>query len=896
MNASWEGVANLIRTLGQGYFAKGKLQNGQVATLEFIAERIVKHGVIVADEVGRGKTRIACAVAEAVARSGGRVAVLVPRGLMHQWRFEYAELAPGRQPMTLTTLHDWVWGEEHEAAVQRRLWLISHGFRYPRVTAKSYDWRVALPSLVHAELHPRLSSDGRTVQGRVAMMARDGGTLSPHLRAMAKRIAGQIAKGSDLHRRLDALPWLGRDGGGLREDFMAGGDSRAMARELLGVWMGSFDLIVIDEAHKSRDRLEDDPGHAATERKKVLPDLLDLLDAPNQRRLSLTATPMEMDAEQWADLVRRTIPGRSVESIRVGAGSFVEALTRVRSAADDVSRLEALEKAARTFQESLSEVVTRRRLMEAEELESVRKAISPFDKEAQHAAHPHRRLQRAAIRLAGNGPFDRHSRSMLIALEGFSRCTRGLSPEVLGDESHGLKTLYTKLAAAAAEIDPSILEDVDRRELSSSVLAHLDRLSFWMTQYRRARADMQRFAAQRGVRGLNPDVAHPRLEATVDEIERWTEASAPQKVLVFGTFKRPMRHLRDVIDVRHCIRSIDGGHPIPFDLASSKLFGVALWQLERMRERKGTLRGVLGGRARISGVRFRSLAREAYTKHRNVLRAVASAVSDLLREESRASGARFPSQLAQVLRAQVLDDWLARRDDGTPRRQFLTSTIRDRLEEFRERVRDPDEVSTEDYGIVADHLERMEALVAQDAADLRTRQTGYCRLMDGDTGWEVRRTIQEGFNRRDGYPHVLIAQSRVGREGLDFHKHCRVLVQFHPEWNPGVVEQQIGRIDRLGSLWRREFDAWLKTRSGRPPRIEVVQVVYEGTYDAEQQKLLHSRMRDFDAALFGSLLPAESWKGVPEDWKKRLIAAAPDFDPRRLRTNAAAEVRQRRAG
>jgi superfamily II DNA or RNA helicase len=895
MTVLWGQVAETIRDSSRSYCAKRTLKDGQVATLEFIAERIANHGVIVADEVGTGKTRIACAVAEAVARCGGRVAVVVPRGLMHQWRREYAELAPARQLMPLTTLQDWLTGEEHEAAVQRRVWLVSHGFRYPRVTAHSHDWRVALPSLVHAELHPRLNSDRRTVEGRIAAMAQDGGSLSSRLRAMAKRIASLIPKESDLHRRLDALPWLGRDGYGLRDSFMAGGESRAVASDLLGLWMGSFDLLVIDEAHKSRDRQEDDPGHAATERKKVLPELLELLDAPNQRRVSLTATPMEMDAEQWADLVRRTIPASPVQTIRRAAETFVNALTRVRIAPDDVSRLGELETAARTFQNSLSEIVTRRRLMESEELESVREAIRRFDGNAEFAAHPHRRVQPAPIQLRGDGAFDRHSRKMLIALEGFSRCTRGLSSEVLGDESQGLKTLYTKLAAAAAEVDPAILDDVDRNGLSASVLAHVDRLAFWMAQYRRARADLQRFAAQRGVRGLNPDVAHPRLEATVDEIERWTEASPPQKVLVFGTFKKSMRNLRDVIDVRHCIRAIDAGQPIPFDLAASKLFYTGFWQLERMRERKGTLRGMLGGRHRISVGRFRKLARDAYRKHRNVLRAVATAVSDLLREETRSSGSPFPAQLARVLRAAVLDDWLARRRDGTPRRQFLVESIRARLDEFRERVLDPDDVSSEDEGIGADHLARMNDLVAQDAADLRTRQTGYCRLMDGDTGWEVRRTIQEGFNRSDGYPRVLIAQSRVGREGLDLHRECRVLVQFHPEWNPGVVEQQIGRIDRLGSLWRRQFEAWMKSPAGRPPRIEVVQVIYEGTYDAQQQELLQRRMRDFDAALFGTLLPAEAWKDVPAEWKKRLIAAAPDFDPRRIRT-AAAEIRQRRAG
>ena len=33
---------------------------------------------------------------------------------------------------------------------------------------------------------------------------------------------------------------------------------------------------------------------------------------------------------------------------------------------------------------------------------------------------------------------------------------------------------------------------------------------------------------------------------------------------------------------------------------------------------------------------------------------------------------------------------------------------------------------------------------------------------------------------------------------------------LHPEWNPGVVEQQIGRIDRVGSRWSQQLDRYIK--------------------------------------------------------------------------------------
>jgi hypothetical protein len=180
-------------------------------------------------------------------------------------------------------------------------------------------------------------------------------------------------------------------------------------------------------------------------------------------------------------------------------------------------------------------------------------------------------------------------------------------------------------------------------------------------------------------------------------------------------------------------------------------------------------------------------------------------------------------------------------------------------------------------------LERLEEVLDDEAKESIRRQTGYCRLMDGATEWNVRRTIQEGFNDPRGYPRVLIAQSRGGREGLNLDKACRILVQFHPEWNPGVVEQQIGRVDRLDSHWSQRFEAWRRHRRGEPPRIEVLQVVFEGTYDAQQRELLARRTKDFDAALFGSLLDAAAWEKVPEHLKAQLRASAPDFDPARMR-------------
>jgi hypothetical protein len=165
--------------------------------------------------------------------------------------------------------------------------------------------------------------------------------------------------------------------------------------------------------------------------------------------------------------------------------------------------------------------------------------------------------------------------------------------------------------------------------------------------------------------------------------------------------------------------------------------------------------------------------------------------------------------------------------------------------------------------------------------DIDAHQSSHARLMGGDTRWETRRYLQASFNRRGASPWVLITQSHIGREGLNLHEACRVVVQFHAEWNALVLEQQVGRVDRKGSLWDEEAQEWLKQGAvGPPPFIEIRQIVLDGTYDAQQWDKVVDRQRTFDINLFGPLLSAKDWARVPRDQLQRLIDAAPRFAPR----------------
>lgn len=68
------------------------------------------------------------------------------------------------------------------------------------------------------------------------------------------------------------------------------------------------------------------------------------------------------------------------------------------------------------------------------------------------------------------------------------------------------------------------------------------------------------------------------------------------------------------------------------------------------------------------------------------------------------------------------------------------------------------------------------ALAEQDGQSGR-----FARRLSGSTELGTRRNLQNAANRQHRWPMVLVAQSRVGREGLNLHKSCRTIVLDQPE-------------------------------------------------------------------------------------------------------------------
>jgi hypothetical protein len=155
------------------------------------------------------------------------------------------------------------------------------------------------------------------------------------------------------------------------------------------------------------------------------------------------------------------------------------------------------------------------------------------------------------------------------------------------------------------------------------------------------------------------------------------------------------------------------------------------------------------------------------------------------------------------------------------------------------------------------------------------------RLMFGDTPMRSRRVLPLAFNREQQPARAHRAVARWP-EGAEPSRGCRVVVLLHPEWNPGVVEQQIGRVDRINSRWSRELQRAIGERERELPQIEIRPVIFQGTYDNHHLGVLRQRQDDLRLQLIGIVIRERLRDCLDDKMKKpasQLNDAGPKFRP-----------------
>lgn len=132
-----------------------------------------------------------------------------------------------------------------------------------------------------------------------------------------------------------------------------------------------------------------------------------------------------------------------------------------------------------------------------------------------------------------------------------------------------------------------------------------------------------------------------------------------------------------------------------------------------------------------------------------------------------------------------------------------------------------------------------------DATKLRDQR--FVALVKGGDQ-KGRERVFAGFNT-PLLPDVLVCTS-VGAEGIDLHRHCRHVVHYDLAWNPAVLEQRTGRIDRIGSKTFRERDL---AKGAANTFLEVGVPFLAGTYDERMYEELRLRAQIFEVLTGGDV-------------------------------------------
>ncbi len=872
----WTEVARHLQDMASPLSAFARLLNdGQRASLLAIADRIGSNGVIVADEVGMGKTRIAVFVATAVVQSGGRSAVVIPPGLSFQWRKEFRDCGTDVLPV-VRSLHGYFEGWNNEEPTsppwfQQSIVMISHLFSNWRFGQNPQTWRWCLLPEVYAAT--RQLTEGRVPRGYRDAYCRDA--YLQRVVAAANSIAKAVpSKASNparclLSRLLSEVNWpapLNAENYGSRQPL------RVWFEKVVGLGLGAFDLIIVDEAHKNRS----EDGGLSTVVENVV------LAGGDSRRLALTATPIELDVGQWESTLKRiATTTEQREPVVKATERYAQAIRRLRLGwrSSNAVRDEYREAAAQ-FRNALRPYLLRRDKREDEDVLKFKEAsgLSEYD---------YRHLREVAVEF---NDLSSAWRQAVCAAEALSVVREPMMDSqtkrlrlTIGN-GHGLASVIDQAFYDKMEDKRQVEEDRTRAEdevgtSGPDLVAEppaANRSALWASVLRNAL-------------GNDPDILfdHPAILAAVRTIEEETERG--EKVLVFGRFTRPMRALVSLLNARQMLKAVEQASPWPqakvhedewpavraaHRQLSSKVDLIRLDDLLAQRYRRESDQRARQREELLMRLRAGLAHDEANGKCFAILDAIGRQTAPVTGDDE--EDERHVALLARAIAAN------ADRPDATDADlanafRALVEAAGDRYSSEERGEEFDEEQAARAWNILEEHLRE----------GYTSQQGGFARLMYGETKPQTRRMIQLAFNRPNSFPRVLVAQSLVGREGLNLHESCRIVVLLHPEWNPGVVEQQIGRVDRVNSRWakvlRQAIDGGGK--GSDLPRIEIRPIIFKGTYDEHNWNVLQERWDDLRAQLHGEAVPARL--RASEDKEGRAIldeiaAARPNFSPRKI--------------
>jgi len=876
----WTEVARHLRDMASPSSAFTPLLNdGQRASLTAIAKRISNNGVILADEVGMGKTRIATALTKAVLEAKGRVAILVPQGLGFQWGDELRKMGMPDVPPLLRSLDAYLnaWagdGHGHKPWAEHSTLIISQTFCNWQVKSTTREnWKWTLLPQTMALVQAKLRQSGRMPRGTSENIKFDDKRVADAAKWIARNANQATLK--SLAEKDDFSQWGSGSPLFKPENYLKQTEFRKGLESVVGLGLGEFDLLVIDEAHKSRG--------VESNLNRLLENVIALSGTP--RRLALTATPIELDGSQWESTLKRIATTKAQRDLVVKeTEQYAQAIRRLRLGWRTSSEArDEYAKAAERFSRVLSPYLLRRDKREDE-------GVRAFAEASKQSEYDYRRLQEVVVDFEDLSPVWRQA---VCAAEALSV----VREPTMDGRTKRLRLTIGNGHGLAGVIDTAFRDDKeDKRQIEEDrVQAEDEEETFgpdWAAKQPVATRSAWWASTLRDALANDPDIlfGHPAILAAVRVIEE--EVERGEKVLVFGRFTRPMRDLVNLLNARQMLKAIEQGRPWPQSKVHEDLRGHEFgeWPAVRAAHRQlvstvdlATLDDLLAQRYRLeSGQRAKQ--RERLLSRLRVGLAGVDASSRCLaildaieRQASPATGESDDEHHVALLARAIA----ANTDRSDASDADLASAFRALVEaagdhDSGEEEEFDDEQAEEAWNTLEEHLQE----------GYTSQQGGFARLMYGETKSQTRRMIQLAFNRPNSFPHVLVAQSLVGREGLNLHESCRIVVLLHPEWNPGVVEQQIGRVDRVNSRWAKALRQAIDDgkRGAELPRIEICPIIFKGTYDEHNWNVLQERWDDLRAQLHGEAIPARLRESEDEEGRKildEIAAARPNFSPQK---------------
>jgi len=857
----WDKVAETLHLRVCATRASKKPNEGQRNMLTALAARLPHHGVIIADEVGMGKTLVAVEVAQAVKACGGRVAILVPTGLGAQWQDELRDVGISTRDI-LRSLDSFCTGLERTNSASGTTWmdehvvLISHTFANWRFSQSSSSWRYDLLPVMLGQW--RKEQKNRFPHGYNSNNER----LSCYVDVARRCI--DVCKGNDgrcMAKRFEELAeikWCEEDiyDG---KNYSNGSPYRKALEKCVGMALGAFDLVIIDEAHKNRGETSG------------LSRCLDSMLLRNRhcRTLGMTATPVELACEQWENILQR-IGADEKESKKALADStaYVAAVNSLQAGAwrNDEEVINGFIQSANNFRQTMAPWVLRRSKAEDEDVQRF-KILAKTD--ITHSYHCEKVVPVAMAEL--NATWQK----AVCAAEALSLASRGLEDfcsqrlRLTIGSGHGIASLLDSSTKILADNDvqPDAVEDVQGPNRAKK--KRLERVLWWQ------KLMQQNFCDQHVL------YEHPAILEAIKRIEKITDTK--EKVLVFGTYTRPLQALDDLLNARDMVRCFQKKISLPLETIPQDLKPAVSVALKQH-----------GEKADIADVNFwlkeqyaaQSQQRKAFQESlvKTLEPHLSTGSSERVRElfEAMKNDCVTPEQgfSSHALVARALEEMLGERAFGEASSQDVVRAFEDLVGH----VCTSDEGDTDHNGVLdaKEAHDLWQVIVDRLRQDYSSPRGSFSRMLFGQTAHASRRTAQLAFNRINSRLRVLVTQSRVGREGLNLHKACRHVLLLHPEWNPGVVEQQIGRVDRVGSYWAKLLQQYEECQSGEIPNIVLHCVVFKGTYDEHQWKVLNQRRLSLRAQFYGEILPVYERENLTDGEKSmldKIIAATPSFSP-----------------